>query len=652
MEIVYVWIEKFKSIEKQGFNFGGEYFFDFDHEKIELSYRKNEQFIEGFWDSNNETGDLEFVNSTIIVGQNGAGKTTILDFLCSCFGDNQFFSNCIIILKGNKSYIVICTSIYFNKFQSELDKDTYDVVEIYQPFPDVVSGKTIPPNEYLSRMNYDIIKYKPKISFYSNDFNLNHKIYNTVNVTNISTNHFLYAYKKKLVENKVGKVIADSQEIYKQFEIENQLKFVEFIKRRNLQFPEALNITIFSFIPDTIQLDTRFAYLDDYIFDQFKVKFKDNEDHKLYIELSRIRNTIIERRKKREEHEPIKLQFLFSMFIHLIFENLHYSIQDGEKERLLNVSVNVNHEYSVLEQINQIQESLLKNNYWKFEVNKFLSIQEVVGKFDDFFVIETDFFGGYNIISKSLNKALEFIEYYTKTYIGNGNATFKWHGISTGENALLTLYSRFYANRKTIFEQDTNYNDHLLILLDEPEIYMHPMWQQKLMKDFLKFIEFLFFEVKKEIRNLKNRKVQIVLTSNNPIMTSDFPRNNVIYLKRDEESSKIYVDENSSKRQTLGANIHSLYKDAFYLKPPFIGKLAENKINRTIIWLNNSTNIVSKEKHRKIIEMIGEPILKSKLLNMYYNKVKYHVSLEKWNKNIEEEIEKLKVKKDNDKNQT
>ncbi|PNV83912.1 MAG: hypothetical protein C0627_03305 [Sulfurimonas sp.] len=66
MELVYLWVEKYKNIENQGFNFSPR--FTCKYEDGELTIDKKEH-VSIFPDN---------INVTAIVGENGSGKSSII----------------------------------------------------------------------------------------------------------------------------------------------------------------------------------------------------------------------------------------------------------------------------------------------------------------------------------------------------------------------------------------------------------------------------------------------------------------------------------------------------------------------------------------------------------------------------------------------
>jgi len=71
MELVYLWVEEYKNIKRQGFNFSPRFKCKYDEEKNELNIDENKNYISVF---------PENINITAIVGENGSGKSTILEY--------------------------------------------------------------------------------------------------------------------------------------------------------------------------------------------------------------------------------------------------------------------------------------------------------------------------------------------------------------------------------------------------------------------------------------------------------------------------------------------------------------------------------------------------------------------------------------------
>ena len=88
-----------------------------------------------------------------------------------------------------------------------------------------------------------------------------------------------------------------------------------------------------------------------------------------------------------------------------------------------------------------------------------------------------------------------------------------------------------------------------------------------------------------------------------------------------EEGESIEYDLSN---KTFGSNIHELLATDFYLNKGFMGEFAKNKIQSLIKFLDKNTKTENKEwnqiKVEKFIDIIGEPILRDGLKRLYFKK--------------------------------
>ena len=106
----------------------------------------------------------------------------------------------------------------------------------------------------------------------------------------------------------------------------------------------------------------------------------------------------------------------------------------------------------------------------------------------------------------------------------------------------------------------------------------------------------------------KTQNFHLIITSHSPFILSDIPKENIIFMKDGKNVSKdIEID-------TFGANIHTLLTHAFFMEDGLIGDFAEEQINEVIKYLNNEDSEINTDKQaQKIINIIGEPIIKKEL---------------------------------------
>ena len=78
--------------------------------------------------------------------------------------------------------------------------------------------------------------------------------------------------------------------------------------------------------------------------------------------------------------------------------------------------------------------------------------------------------------------------------------------------------------------------------------------------------------------------MQIILTSNTPIVLSDIPAANITYL----ENRKVHEEQNSV--ESFGSNIHILMKNKFYINTS-MGVFAKKKIDNVIRFLSDQDSL-------------------------------------------------------------
>jgi predicted ATP-binding protein involved in virulence len=115
MELVYLWVEEYKNIKNQGFNFSPRFECEFDGENLTISEKKD--YVNIF---------PENINVTAIVGENGSGKTnTITLFMKSLFLTNkkEFQFNYLLVYMQDKSLI------YYSNFEIKCNIEKVDNIQ-------------------------------------------------------------------------------------------------------------------------------------------------------------------------------------------------------------------------------------------------------------------------------------------------------------------------------------------------------------------------------------------------------------------------------------------------------------------------------------------------------------------------------------------
>ena len=157
-----------------------------------------------------------------------------------------------------------------------------------------------------------------------------------------------------------------------------------------------------------------------------------------------------------------------------------------------------------------------------------------------------------------------------------------------------------------------------------------------------RLINFLINEFNQSL----NAKIQFIFTTHSPFMLSDIKNGNVICLVKDEEDVKVKL-----MRNTFAKNIQEIMHDDMFIKDIY-GEFAISKINNIIKELDplqESDSLVyylTKENLLSEIDMISEPLLRNKLYEMYEKKFQ-ESTIENRIKQLKSELEKLEAEKSN-----
>lgn len=590
MKLLYLWIESYKNIRKQGFNFGGKYKFDFDPMKKKLSYKPNKDYIPNFFGEN--------VDVTAIVGKNGSGKSSVLKLLLNYSYENDYFIIYYNDSKNNNSelgtYKVFNnTNIDLSDFEIKTDKKF------------LIKKKHLNKKKpsYLGTILKDI--KDTNIIFYSNDFQLSKFINNDPMIQNKKNNNTDYfnissggLLKDSLNLKKDGNIYIS--ETYFS-DIEKQVLFIE-----NNRLIELIknNVKDFKF-PSNLKLKPDLKYFEFLKKRNTPIK---NTLSKFKRNIVNIFNIIINTPNFNEVNDLEKA--FIGMYLQYVFNF----------ETIINIKLDTT-SYGHLKDNTKIKEYIL--NHIKI-INKNSEINIDTNIIEIFYREKAILF---DTSLNSIDKIIKYINIYKDT-IGDFNyITFEWIDnkekalvLSSGEETLLTFIARLY----NLFNKNIlDITQDIILIIDEGEISLHPDWQKRYLDIIINFIKILMKELK-----IKNN-IQIIITTHSPFILSDIPKSNAIFLDKDENGNCKVVD-GINKSNTFGANIHTLLSDSFFMEDGTMGEFAKKKINDVITFLNlkldgkpqNLELNMTQKDAEGIISIIGEPFLKEKLEEMYFRAFK------------------------------
>ena len=176
--------------------------------------------------------------------------------------------------------------------------------------------------------------------------------------------------------------------------------------------------------------------------------------------------------------------------------------------------------------------------------------------------------------------------------------------MSSGEMAYWTLFSRLYESLPEMHKANRRMKcqpKNLLVVLDEAETTLHPEWQRCIVRNVIWFFETM----------TRGLSVHVVFASHSPIILSDIPMGNVVFLSKGEQEETWRRD----LKNTFAANIFDLYRQPFSLVRGPIGELARCKVDAA---LQAAANCVKAKQPldasaEEVLRLVGDPVLQAYL---------------------------------------
>ena len=633
LELSYLWLGDncLSNIKNQEFNFSTDLEFKFVENKFSIKYKN--KFINNFYGKN-------IINVSAIVGENGSGKTSIINFLKNSYYETGKVGNdekdkstirkeIVIFKKSDKLHIFY--TIDFEKHKVN-NASNYQII-----FHNLMEENFVDEFNKLERR---------ATIFYSDAFNsmdesahiLGDNIQYNIQY-NISTNHLVHVEKNNKLATEMQ---VDQVEKYKILDIFFQLNFlvnnIDILQKNEIINPSIKYVKI-------VMTNARRNNINRNSKNDVIIK-RCGELNKLINKLENLLMKLSNNDIKNKCDNYFKISIMLELFYELF--NILYTkdlIDKFNNSKCLNKNL-------IKEIDSENYFDIMKNIFKEIDKNKIIEGYT----FGEFIDILNIFNGKWNntnnyrrlILDLESNKEIlkKFLSTYFKFNI-SGLFKVEWlqnsdeedkRRLSSGEEAMLKMYARFYSLINYIdigdgfLENKLDKKDiNLLIILDEPELYLHPEWQRKLLSRLVEFFEIIF----------KDKNIQIILTSNTPFVISDIPKDNIIFIKKNEESKLCEVmSKDNIEVETFGANIHTLLTNSFFMENT-IGEFANQKIKTVAKDLSEDTASISEDRKKEIkyiIDTIGEPIIKRKLKDMYNKKIE-HFEI---NNRIEELSNKVK----------
>jgi len=551
MELVYIWVEDYKNIHRQGFNFSAKFNCKYENNELTIVEKKENEYIKDFFGEN--------INVTAIVGKNGSGKSNIFEALLSNLMHNG--------LPIDASYKVL--SFFYNK---EDEKVYFQDLNSCLRFS--LNGENLPTDRHC------LAKYKVKQENMPFTFHYNYSLdwinNNENNLDFDKLYHKTDDYKIPILlqPNKSNRKISIANIDYLatrdilNFTIQNDIKF-DFIEE--------------FFIP--ISCELKYDFLDiskknDNIFFRKLEQLSSTWD----IDHFRIQSYYYILRKTIDKGEVSKFNFI---------KDIPF------QQKLLENKLEENFEWLI--------EYISRNNFTELYKDK---IEYLTRKIEDTYKflnyikdMETkpmgfDLLKGKKNIKDEKDLLLVLPPYIQVEFFDENDVSF--YSLSYGQKFIIKFIYSLLNQLKNLNSHE-NYRD-INLLLDEVEQGLHPEWQKKFLNLLVKIL-----------KEKKEFKFNIICATHSPFILSDIPKKNIYFLKKGRKNT-------GTKKQTFGANIHTLLSDSFFMEDGLMGEFAKGKINEIKEFYekvikdkrtkeNEKFYTENQKKFWQIQKIIGEPFL-------------------------------------------
>jgi len=620
MELLYIWIEDYKNIYHQGFNFSPRYRFEFNSKTNELTSKENVNVLHDKF-----FGD-KISNVTAIVGDNGSGKTTLLNFILNWIGN--FNVKQIIVTKNSQNKIIASCHSKLNVFSPNYDvinyaEDSLNYLENINIAPIFISFSLTKTDNHSSNIYHNKLNYSTSCLLEEID-NIKDKGQTTLTEYWKNENYRIVDFQEtqafKIIEDMLGKTGLDKWHIFPKFQYSEVYKYMEIFNQSEIYNSHYSMLEISKLNKSELKTELILVFYFSIIAFLLKKGKENIQDYQQLSKNTNLHSSITQFLTQNNIdfqnsfEKIINLKFIFELIEKKYFDELFTIIKNKDPEnktKLITWFVFVKKIIKILK--------IKKDNENKFieEVNKII----ISEKYDNIITLiefikniqDIDIEFSNNIldvhqlifeIRLSNTKIKEFTELYLKTidyqiYGRREYLNIQMSGLSAGEYALIQNFARIneafpkiVLQRKELLkdpkieqsqrEKIPKTIDSYLLLFDEIELYLHPDWNKQLLYRLLNSLDII-----------SSLPVQVLITTHSPFLCSDLPKENIIFLKKGAKKDKEFDDgiskngrclvvkdnEFANLEKTFAQNIHTLLSNSFFLNDGLIGEFAKEKIN-------------------------------------------------------------------------
>ncbi|WP_421191088.1 AAA family ATPase [Aeromonas jandaei] len=556
MKLVYIYIEDHNVLKQIGIKFSSSH--QINHNKKEINISYNHAPLDYYYG----------IQSTAVIGKNGTGKSTLLDFIESSYYTTD--SSGFFIWFDNEQCIYhICQVNYeLNEIKFSCDFPL-KINSDYKTFISKHKIRLIKSNN-LSGNEFSTISKKSRKNSFSHDLSLAQYKSGSASKLAIRISRLMHFFHNSAW-------VLHQKDIDIKFEFLFKPSSTTYLKNILLKNPYMLSSGEMSRLEHMTK--PRPVFLADSIADP---------QISLFNELIRANLLSILRHATKRPQFSGKLQSL--LFSKLLIGYVTGTINISDPHDINDIVLNSELYKDInLKGIVNIDAMMVSKH--------FHDVINIIRKISDLITTNTDHIDMVEQNKFTLNQPRVVVELMLliselpSNVVSNFN--YGWQGFSTGEFAKLNIFSELYYY---INDMKRSKSESHLIVMDEVDLYLHPDWQREFLSDTLSFIS----------SEYPAEQVQLILTSHSPIIIGDFLPDDIVSLQR-EPGLPPQITESFG----FGTQILQLYLDGMHLDSTFgkhskvhIDDILKNKFEKKQTDYNKF--LISKIKDENIKKILSE----------------------------------------------
>ncbi|HIF9159994.1 TPA: AAA family ATPase [Photobacterium damselae] len=558
MKLVYLYIEDHKAVSNLQLPISSKHTCNYENGVLFLSYNGNDK--------------IDYYNGvccSAIIGKNGVGKSTILDFVEAANLDTESSGIIVWFDESNESYHICPINIYIAEGKI-ISTNSSNIHDSFQSF--------------CRKNKIRLVKSNNLTGIESNDFYTKNK-YNKF-VHDMSLSQYTNKNKKSAIERTSRLIKYFEKSSFFNSKDKPKVTFTFQLKSSSTSYLKSL-LNNELLIEKSKISESDILKLQRYIDDSHQWK-----DFNESLSESEISNLLFDFNLLSISNQLSKVGIIKKSHKDIIFLLITLSIIDGDMsiDRLYENFNLAQKEDDFLpsELIKQTDAFIIQKKFaliWS-KINKISSI--INNHRSELSILDSNTISTSNtMLIIALSEAINSLP----SLISN-NFTYGWSGFSTGEFAKLNIFSELFNYIKDI--KNNKFKNHLIIM-DEVDLYLHPDWQRTFLSELIDFIN----------KEFNQTNIQIILSTHSPIIVSDFLPEDIISLQR--EGGETHLVESFG----FASNITEMYLQGMHIRSTF-GEHSRLAINDL---LKKSEKKQLSKNDEELIKKIKSKNIRRMLLN-------------------------------------